>query len=138
MPNTREKLIELLAQYFDIGDSYAYNLTRDKMAFMCGTMGFDDFEEFDEETVADIADHLIANGVTVQEWIPVSERLPREKGEICKNVILFMDDGLVTVGWLNEDIMSAFYLDTRNDFVSRVPMSRCTHWMPLPNPPKGE
>lgn len=23
-----------------------------------------------------LADHLIANGVTVQEWIPVSERLP--------------------------------------------------------------
>ena len=66
MPNTREKLIELLAKYFDIGDSYAYNLTRDKQAFMCGTMGFDDFEEFDEETVTDIADHLIANGVTVQ------------------------------------------------------------------------
>ena len=25
-----------------------------------------------------IADHLIANGVTVQEWIPVTERLPEE------------------------------------------------------------
>ena len=72
------------------------------------------------------------------KWIPVSERLPQEKGEICKNAILFMDDGLVTVGWLNEDRMLAFYLDTRNDFVSQVPMSRCTHWMPLPQPPKGE
>ena len=61
----REKLIELLSNYFDIGDSYAYNLTRTKTAFMCGTMGFDDFEEFDDETVSDIADHLIANGVTI-------------------------------------------------------------------------
>ena len=24
-----------------------------------------------------IADHLLANGVTFQKWIPVSERLPR-------------------------------------------------------------
>ena len=61
----REKLIEILSRYFQIGDSYAYNLTRDKAAFMCGTMGFDDFEEFDEETVADIVDCLIAEGVTV-------------------------------------------------------------------------
>lgn len=72
------------------------------------------------------------------KWIPVTERLPQEKGEICKNAILFMDDGLVTVGWLNQERMSAFYLDTRNDFVSKVPLSRCTHWMPMPEPPKGE
>ena len=91
------------------------------------------------------ADHLIANGVTVQDvtdinvgnkWISVKDRLPQEKGEICKNVIMFMDDGLVTVGWLNEDIQFAFYLDTRDDLVSKVPISRCTHWMPLPEPPK--
>jgi hypothetical protein len=72
------------------------------------------------------------------KWIPVTERLPQAKGEICKNVILFMDDGLVTVGWLNESTGKAYYLDSRNDFVCKVPMSRCTHWMPLPEPPKGE
>ena len=27
-----------------------------------------------------LADHLIANGVTVQQWIPVAERLPDRKG----------------------------------------------------------
>ena len=61
----REKLIAILDRYFDIGDSYAYNLTRAKSAFACGTMGFDDFEEFDEETVADIVDDLIEHGVTI-------------------------------------------------------------------------
>lgn len=61
----KEKLTEILSRYFAIGDSYAYNLTRDKQAFMCGTMGFDDFEEFDEETVADIVDYLLANGASV-------------------------------------------------------------------------
>ena len=55
----REELIELLSRYFQIGDSYAYNLTRVKTAFEVGTMSLEDFEEFDEETVADIADYLI-------------------------------------------------------------------------------
>lgn len=55
----RDELIELLSRYFQIGDSYAYNLTRVKTAFEVGTMSLDDFEEFDEDTVADIADYLI-------------------------------------------------------------------------------
>lgn len=63
----REKLIELLGEYFTIGDSYVYNLTRDKRAFAVGTMDLDDFEEFDDESVAHIADHLLANGVVVRE-----------------------------------------------------------------------
>ena len=44
--DVREKLTELLSKYFNIGDSYAYNLTRVKIAFSCGTVGLDDFEEF--------------------------------------------------------------------------------------------
>ena len=49
MPNTREKLIELLSQVQYLGGL--------------------------EEKVAD---YLIDNGVTVQEWIPVTERLPEK------------------------------------------------------------
>ena len=65
--NVREKLVKFLAEYFNIGDSYAYNLTRVKSAFACGTIGLDDFEEFNDETVEDIVSYLISNGVTVQE-----------------------------------------------------------------------
>lgn len=67
----REKLIELLSSYFGIGDSYAYNLTRVKSAFAVGTMSLEDFEEFDDDTVADIADYLLSHGVTFEkqgEW----------------------------------------------------------------------
>lgn len=141
MPNTREKLIELLAKYFDIGDSYAYNLTRDKRAFMCGTMGFDDFVEFDDETVADIANHLIANGVTVQEpkvveidqfnkWISVKDRLPEDNSNVMACL------------WIEEEgrVYPAFYAHgVWWDRVFSTPTTNTTtHWQPMPQPPKGE
>lgn len=57
-----EKLKEILMNYFDInGDTYAYNLTRVKSAFDVGTMSFDDFEEFNEETIDDIVRYIKEN-----------------------------------------------------------------------------
>lgn len=130
MPNTREMLIGLLYNAEEQADKrcdFAENC--DKCPANNKRIDCMDWLK---------ADCLLSLGVTVQEWISVKEMLPQGKGEICKNVILFMDDGLVTVGWLNEDTGMAYYLDTRNDFISKVPISRCTHWMPLPQPPKGE
>ena len=90
-----------------------------------------------------LADHLIANGVTFakdtnapSKWIHLLDEMPQECGDTCKNVILLMDDGFVTVGWLNEITRKGYYLDTINDVVIRAPLSRFTHWMPLPEPPK--
>lgn len=60
-----DKLKELLMRYFSIGDSYAYNLTRDKQAFVVGTMSLDDFEEFDEDVIDDIVNYLIKNGLKI-------------------------------------------------------------------------
>lgn len=65
MNEMREQLIQLLSRYFDIGDSYTYNLTRVKSAFAVGTVDLDDFEEYTEDDVADLADHLLDNGVIV-------------------------------------------------------------------------
>ena len=69
------------------------------------------------------ADFLIANGVTVQRWIPVSERLPEE----WKNVLVIDR---------YECIESAVYLGScgkwrvtwNHDFFESP-----THWMPLPS-----
>lgn len=55
----REKLKEILMQYFDIGDSYAYNLTRVKEVFAVGTVTIDDFEEFDEEIIDDLVEYIL-------------------------------------------------------------------------------
>ena len=138
--DVREKLVELLSKYFDIGDSYAYNLTRVKSAFACGTMGFDDFEEFDEETVEDIASYLIKNGVTVQEWIPASE--PPKK--ITNKVIVLCKNGYMGYGhyedykgkqtWYNLESGKPFTDWDLKDCESY----EVTHWQPIPQPPKGE
>lgn len=57
----REKLKDILMQYFDIGDSYAYNLTRVKEGFVVGTVTIDDFEEFSEEIIDDIVGYILDN-----------------------------------------------------------------------------
>lgn len=62
-----DKLKVILDDYFDIDrDTYAYNLTRDKVAFNVGTMTLEDFEEFNEDTTADLAHYLVKNGVYVK------------------------------------------------------------------------
>ena len=66
-----------------------------------------------------IADHLIANGVTVQKWISVNDRLP----EAGKFVLIYNEINGVCLDY--HDGATFGYYDV-------------THWMPLPNPPKGE
>ena len=102
----KEQLIQALRSYFDIGDSYVYNLTRDKQAFACGTMGFDDFEEFTEEDIEDLANYLMAKGVVkapgmaewqdkqLQRWVyaycPVCDTIHNVKANYCSNCGTYM------------------------------------------------
>ena len=63
------------------------------------------------------------NGVTVQEWISVKDRLP-EQGE---EAICIAADGDMMIGKYTEwGWMFPCYFED------------LTHWMPLPQPPKGE
>lgn len=50
----------LLRQYFDVGDCYTYELTRDKKGFAVGTVDLDDFEEWDEENIEDLAQYIVS------------------------------------------------------------------------------
>ena len=59
MPVNRLMLSRILMDYFTIGNSYTYELTRDKSAFGIGTMTFDDFNEWDEEQIADLTEYII-------------------------------------------------------------------------------
>ena len=72
-------------------------------------------------------------------WIPVTQRLPvggDDSGAICENVCLMMDDGTVSCGWMNGITKKVYYLNARDDVIIKAPITRVTHWMPLPEPPK--
>ena len=71
-----------------------------------------------------IADHLISNGVTVQEWVSVKDRLPEEN----TTVIVATDNGIVFQCLYSYD---GWDLWDDNDV-------NITHWQPMPQPPKGE
>lgn len=74
-----------------------------------------------EDFARRLIDH--AKPVTIQRWIPVSERLPEQGQE----VIVY--DG----GVLKPKVFC--YLFWNKDYNS---WARITHWMPLPEPLKGE
>ena len=85
-----------------------------------------------DEIVERIADHLIAHGVTVQDWISVDEP-PKERG--IYQVFLWdkeMERSKVWYGQFTGYSWSVY--DIYGDGM------RCevTHWMPIPEPPKGE
>lgn len=141
---TREKLIDILSHYFQIGDSYTFELTRVKEAFELGTMSFEDFSEWDEENIADLADWildklqktvkaaLLAKDINVPDknvgrWISVEERLP-ECGSLC--MVLRFD--YVT----STPFVDLLWFD--GEWWNRIHHGNyaVTHWMPLPELPK--
>lgn len=84
-----------------------------------------------QKTLGDIADHLIANGVTVQEWISVKDRLPDAGGYVVciakRNPFsrfMPMVARIEKNGWVNP--------------ITEQYISDVTRWMPLPPLPKGE
>ena len=97
--DVREKLVELLTEFYGCDPMY---------------YGID---------ALSIAQHLIAHGVTVQEWISVDDRLP----EPFDSVLVFRD-GKIMIDHHEENGWFAYDLNGK----------RATHWMPIPQPPKGE
>ena len=55
----REKLIQILNDFFQMEDTYTYNLTRVKSAFSVGTVSLEDFEEFSEQNIDELADVIL-------------------------------------------------------------------------------
>ena len=81
-----------------------------------------------------IADHLIAHGVTVQEWIPVKDRLPEPKHEFdARNwYLVALSNGVV------KELAYEFHNHSVFGYGWREKAYPVTHWMPLPQPPKVE
>ena len=110
--DVRKKLAELIREISHDKELYLYDLC-------------DMFEGSEK-----IADLLIENGVTVQEWISVDDELPKVGGYVVciakRNPFsrfMPMVARIEKNGWVNP--MTEQYI------------SEVTHWMPMPNPPKG-
>ena len=69
-----------------------------------------------------LAKHLITNGVTIQKWIPVSERVPTEADA---------NSGGKVLAHRKEGHSDTFYWKTVVDFPEWF-----THWMPTTELPK--
>ena len=83
----------------------------------------------------EIADHLIDNGVTVQEWISVKDRLPEtdEWVLVCRKTIKIGYTTMVVDRCVFPVSGGRMWLAEYATYKQVV-----THWMPLPQPPKGE
>ena len=114
----REKLIEVYAE------------AKDKNREICSI--FSDCEGCAYEDVTNchdaiIVDNLIANGVTFQQWIPVTERLPD-----CECIAIGYQNEML-IGWVDTDKISetGYTAESNGEILRNV-----AHWMPLPEPPK--
>ena len=121
--DVREKLVELLK-------SVLPNF-RNNMAY------------WGEKPIYEFADCLLANGVTVQEWISVEEHLPQEnepEGAICEQVQVLLDNGVVSTGWCNRRTKLWWHLNYgETDFTGcDYEHTPVIAWKPLAQPPKGE
>ena len=142
MPNTREKLIELLFEC----QNECYSIFCNECEYFGKWRCLSQWQ----------TDHLIANGVRLERkqsignnasdeskrWIPVTERLPDYDGcyivtacdEGCPSDERIWDDTVVVVAEYYDDGRWVWYEGvTEYDLCDIV-----THWMPLPEPPKGE
>ena len=98
-----------------------------------------------------VVNALIDNGVTVQEWISVDDRLP-EMGEHyqSEDVLVCIDyrpddpdttkDSYVSIDHVDFNCFGqGWFSCERDDPRDGEPSPYfVTHWMPMPNPPKGE
>ena len=122
--DVREKLVELLDDMQRSGIGYFGSAIENKK----------------------ITDYLIKHGVTVQEWIPVTERLPEIPDGWAENPepVLYMMKNTKTIyagyygeGGLWRDKYFREYADSRNG----VDVNDVLCWMyqhNLPKPPEGE
>ena len=77
----------------------------------------------------DVADYLISNGATVQEWISVDEKLPQN----FISVLGYMTDaGEFPPVRECYTVCNAFFFPALGD------VHPVSHWCEMPKPPKGE
>ena len=123
--DVREKLVVLLSEK-------CMETCKQRKGYVCSV---EECKRSKEKCCGFYADHLISNGVTVQEWISVDDRLPKE-GEYVLCVLKGFNYGgkIQVCKFVPADKFKdkPYFEHFRNGFPS------VTHWMPMPEPPKGE
>ena len=114
--DVREKMVELLTEFYGCDPMY-----------------------YDVDALA-IAQHLITNGVTIQEWVSVKNRLPED--DLPKDTKKKMIRCLV---YTNKGTIKPCVRQRWEVNGELVPwqwnknwLTKPTHWMYYPQPPKGE
>ena len=77
MSSLKEKIAEAISNHVSLEDTYTYELKRVKSAFEVGTMSLEDFEEWTDENVEDLAETIVdalqpqlnENQQIVFEWL---------------------------------------------------------------------
>ena len=90
----------------------------------------------------ELADYLLDNGVTVQGWISVEDKLPEQppnradaqgRSWFTQDIDCIVYDGkIVFAAHYCFQNKCFWYADTLH------PLNNITHWMPPPQPPTGE
>ena len=99
--------------------------TKEKLVELLDRFVYDDWY-----SNGDIAEKLIANGVTVQEWIPQDE-LPWMGEEIAKLCIRYMEEYADFHGYASSKKVKAH-------IVRLLELEKCERIAILPQPSKGE
>lgn len=86
-----------------------------------------------------VADYLLDSGVTVQQWIPVTDHLPKnDYGKHWKerpHYLVCLTNGLMRVATFGYKEYG-WWIDSHNCVLSKKHYTEVTHWMPLPQLPK--
>ena len=103
----------------------------------------------DYPSLEQMADGPIARGVTIQKWIPVTERLPEKDGKyLCYKQLPFLTTGWCCVCDFAKDGRKVDEYDFATEWENvwygydsewgHITSDSVTHWMPLPEAPKED
>ena len=125
----RDKLIELINHAKEMREADAMDVVRESECDI-----FDKLAALRSEAEY-VADYLIDHGVTVQRWIPVSERLPSDEKQVL--AYIGYEDSLIGFMAMLTYFAYAPKPHWQHQSLFRKDQSVIC-WMPLPEPPKGE
>ena len=133
--DVKEKLVELLGRVQQMGVIYRENQMDER------------YPTIEQIRNTEVAARLIANGVTVQEWISVEDRLPENNGPYLVTINSFGGRKYIDVRWFAKDgeAVDEYELAGQENvwyyYYSEwgcISVDSITNWMPLPQLPKGE